>query len=187
VKLDPEEWVIAAALDRAELEDAHDRGASARIEFKPEGRAKVTITTSRELVEQARTLDFDDVGTLRRGAPVGRPRVVVGGRTSPALALTRLPLPGSRPYRFRATPIANGRADHVNRERDRAKPGEGDGQREPPLPRGGSICWPPSEAGAGSGRVRQSGPIREEGREVLAHWRASAANAVIWSIPSSAK
>ena len=70
------------------------------------------------------------MGTLRRGAPVGRPRVVVGGRTSPALALTRLPLPGSRPYRFRATPIANGRADHVNRERDRAKPGEGDGQRD---------------------------------------------------------
>ena len=58
MKLDPEEWVIAAALDRAELEDAHDRGASARIEFKPEGRAKVNITTSRELVEQARTLDL---------------------------------------------------------------------------------------------------------------------------------
>jgi hypothetical protein len=35
VKLDPEEWVIAAALDRAELEDANERGAGARIEFKP--------------------------------------------------------------------------------------------------------------------------------------------------------
>ena len=56
MKLDPEEWVIAAALDRAELEDANDSGASARIEFKPEGHANVTITISRELVEQARTL-----------------------------------------------------------------------------------------------------------------------------------
>ena len=46
------------ALDRAELEDANDRGASARIEFKPEGHAKVTITISRELVEQARALDL---------------------------------------------------------------------------------------------------------------------------------
>ena len=46
------------ALDRAELEDANERGAGARIEFKPEGHAKVTITISRELVEQARTLDL---------------------------------------------------------------------------------------------------------------------------------
>lgn len=58
MKLDPEELVIAAALDRAELEDANERGAGARIEFKPEGHAKVTITISRELVEQARTLDL---------------------------------------------------------------------------------------------------------------------------------
>jgi hypothetical protein len=58
VKLDPEEWVIAAALDRAELEDANECGAGARIEFEPEGHAKVTITISRELVEQARTLDL---------------------------------------------------------------------------------------------------------------------------------
>ena len=58
MKLDPEELVIAAALDRAELEDANERGAGARIEFKPEGHAKVTITISRELVEQARVLDL---------------------------------------------------------------------------------------------------------------------------------
>ena len=42
MKLDPEELVIAAALDRAELEDANERGAGARIEFNPEGHAKVT-------------------------------------------------------------------------------------------------------------------------------------------------
>ena len=58
MKLDPEEQVIAAALDQAELEEANERGAGARIEFKREGHAKVTITISRELVEQARALDL---------------------------------------------------------------------------------------------------------------------------------
>jgi hypothetical protein len=51
VKLDPEERIIAAALDQAELDDANERGAGARIEFKREGHAKVTITISRELVD----------------------------------------------------------------------------------------------------------------------------------------
>jgi hypothetical protein len=54
VKLDPEERVIAAAVDH----DANERGAGALIEFLPEGNAKVTITISRELVEQARALDL---------------------------------------------------------------------------------------------------------------------------------
>ena len=58
VKLDPEEQIIAAALDQAEPDDANERGAGARIEFKREGHAKVTITISRELVEQARALDL---------------------------------------------------------------------------------------------------------------------------------
>jgi hypothetical protein len=58
VKLDPDEQIIAAALDRAELDDANEHGAGARIEFKQEGHAKVTITISRELVEQARALDL---------------------------------------------------------------------------------------------------------------------------------
>ena len=49
MKLDPEERIIAAALDQAELDDANERGAGARIEFKREGHAKVTITISREL------------------------------------------------------------------------------------------------------------------------------------------
>jgi hypothetical protein len=51
VKLDPEERIIAAALEQAELDDANERGAGARIEFKREGHAEVTITISRELVE----------------------------------------------------------------------------------------------------------------------------------------
>jgi hypothetical protein len=58
VRLDPEEQIIAAALEQAELEDANERGAGARIEFKPAAHARVTITISRELVEQARALDL---------------------------------------------------------------------------------------------------------------------------------
>jgi hypothetical protein len=46
VKLDPEERTIATALDQAELDDANERGAGVRIEFKREGHAKVTITIS---------------------------------------------------------------------------------------------------------------------------------------------
>jgi hypothetical protein len=58
VKLDPEERVIAAALNQVELDDASERGVSARIEFRREGYAKVTLTISRELVERARALDL---------------------------------------------------------------------------------------------------------------------------------
>ena len=58
MKLAPEERIIAAALDQAELDNANERGAGARIEFNPEGHAKVTITISREFVEQGRALDL---------------------------------------------------------------------------------------------------------------------------------
>ena len=58
MKLDRKERIIAAALDQAELDDANERGAGARIEFMREGHAKVTITISRQLVEQARALDM---------------------------------------------------------------------------------------------------------------------------------
>ena len=58
MKLDPEEQLIVAALEQAQLDNANERGAGARIEFKREGHAKVTITISRELVEQARALDL---------------------------------------------------------------------------------------------------------------------------------
>jgi hypothetical protein len=53
VKLDPEEHIIAAALDQAELDDASECTADARIEFKREGYAEVTIAISPELVDQA--------------------------------------------------------------------------------------------------------------------------------------
>ena len=58
VKLDPEEQILAAALDQAELDHTNERCAGARIEFKREGHAEVTIAISRELVEQARARDL---------------------------------------------------------------------------------------------------------------------------------
>ena len=58
MKLDPEEPIIAAALDQGELDYGNERGVGARIEFKREGHAKVTLTISRELVERARALDL---------------------------------------------------------------------------------------------------------------------------------
>ena len=79
MRLDPEERTIAA-LDEAALEDANERGAGARIEFNPEGHAKVTITISRELVERARALEFTTldlfVEALRLAVPdaFGTPR-----------------------------------------------------------------------------------------------------------------
>jgi hypothetical protein len=38
MKLDPEERIIAAALDQAVLNPANERGAGAQIEFSREGR-----------------------------------------------------------------------------------------------------------------------------------------------------
>ena len=75
MKLDPEERIIAAALDQAELDDANERGAGARIEFEREGGAKVTITISRELVEQARALDLTTGELFAEAIRLAVPRV----------------------------------------------------------------------------------------------------------------
>ena len=53
VTLDPKDRILATPDDEAELDDANERGAGAQIEFMREGHAKVTITISRQLVEQA--------------------------------------------------------------------------------------------------------------------------------------
>jgi hypothetical protein len=84
VKRDPEERIIAAAMDQAELGDVNERGTGARVEFKREGHTKVTITISREFVEQARALDLT-TGELFAEAI----RLAVPG----ALDLARLPPP----------------------------------------------------------------------------------------------
>ena len=52
------------------------------------------------------------------------------------------------------------RMKELRREREGAEATGSAQQRHAPRPRGGSIRWPPSEIGEGSGRVRQSGPIR---------------------------
>ena len=41
MRRDPEEQIIAAALDEAELDDGNERGVGAQIEFRREGHAKV--------------------------------------------------------------------------------------------------------------------------------------------------
>jgi hypothetical protein len=58
MKLDPEEQIIAAALGQADLDDANERVAGARIEFRREGHARVTVTISRALVEKATALNW---------------------------------------------------------------------------------------------------------------------------------
>ena len=91
MKLAPEERIIAAALDQAELDNANERGAGARIEFKP-GRSCKGDDHHLPRVGRARQgARFDDRGAFRRGDPLGRPRCVrFSPPTSPAVALTDL-------------------------------------------------------------------------------------------------
>jgi hypothetical protein len=58
MKLDPEDEIIAAALDQARFEEANERVVTAGIEFRSEGHATVTITISRELVAKATALNW---------------------------------------------------------------------------------------------------------------------------------
>ena len=74
MKLDPEEQIIAAALDQAELDDANERGVAARKEFRPEGHAKVTFTISREFVETARALDWTTRELVAEAIGIAIPR-----------------------------------------------------------------------------------------------------------------
>jgi hypothetical protein len=88
MKLDPEEQIIAAAFEQAELDDANERGVAARIEFRPEGHAKVTFTISREFVETARALDWTTGELLAEAIGIAIPRrVPYSLPTSPAPAL----------------------------------------------------------------------------------------------------
>ena len=53
------------------------------------------------------------------------------------------------------------RMEDLRRERYGTKPSDKEAQRNPPMPPGGAIRWPPSKTGEGPGSViRQSGPIR---------------------------
>lgn len=89
MKLDPEEQIIAAAFEQAELDDANERGVAARIEFRREGHAKVTFTLSREFVETARALDWTTGELVAEAIGIAIPRRVRHSPpTLPALALT---------------------------------------------------------------------------------------------------
>ena len=91
VKLDPEERILATLDDEDEPDDANERGAGARIEFMREGHTKVTITIFAPIGRAGQGARYDDVGTLRRGDPVGSPwRVPVSPPASPTVALTDL-------------------------------------------------------------------------------------------------
>ena len=85
MKLNPEERIIAVALDPAELDDANEHGAGARIEFKRDGHAKVTITISRELVERARALDLTTLELVAEALRLAVPRAFELIRPLPAL------------------------------------------------------------------------------------------------------
>jgi hypothetical protein len=58
MKLDPEDELIAAALDQVRFEEANERVVAAGIEFRREGHATVTITISRALVSRATALNW---------------------------------------------------------------------------------------------------------------------------------
>ena len=105
MKLDPEEQIIAAAFEQAELDDANERGVAARIEFRPEGHAKVTFTISREFVETARALDWTTGELVAEAIGISIPwRVRHSPPASPALALTAYRRPGMAHDYDRNTP-----------------------------------------------------------------------------------
>ena len=58
MKPNPEDEIIAAALDQARFEEANKRVVAAAIEFRREGHATVTITISRALVSKATALNW---------------------------------------------------------------------------------------------------------------------------------
>ena len=110
MKLDPEEQIIAAALDQAELDDANERGVAARIEFRSEGHAKVTFTISREFVETARALDWTTGELVAEAIGIAIPDAVAA-RCGQAAAV-------------RALPAAHSPANSGERLRVSTKPGQ---------------------------------------------------------------
>ena len=91
MKLDPEEGIVAAAPDQAELDDANERGAGARIEFNREGPCKGDDHHFARVGRTGQGARFDDWGTLRRCDPVGPPwRDRFSPPRSPVVALTDL-------------------------------------------------------------------------------------------------
>jgi hypothetical protein len=87
MKLDPEERIIAAALDQAALNQANERGAGARIEFSREGRAKGLPHARRQGRRRGRDNPDRRPDGQRRRQCFG----LVRGDAERAAALARLP------------------------------------------------------------------------------------------------
>jgi hypothetical protein len=74
MKLDPEEQIIAAALGQADLDEANERVVvGARIEFRREGHATVTMTISRTLVGKARALNWSTAELFAEAVRIALP------------------------------------------------------------------------------------------------------------------
>jgi len=52
------------------------------------------------------------------------------------------------------------RLEELRREREEADPGDGEAPQDRPMPRGGSVRWPPLASSTGPGLVRPPGSIR---------------------------
>ena len=67
MRLDPEEQIIAAAFEQAELDDANERGVVARIEFRPEGPREGDFHHFARVRGDGQGARLDDRGIRRRG------------------------------------------------------------------------------------------------------------------------
>ena len=72
-------------MNETELDDANEHDTRARIEFMREGHAQVTITISRELVEQARALDLTTRELFAKAIRLAIPGAFELARPLPAL------------------------------------------------------------------------------------------------------
>jgi hypothetical protein len=101
-------------------------------------------------------------GSWQTGLPeeINHPTIGVSG--SRAKSRRTFKMGGNAVNRPRAAddfPTIRARLEELRRERKGAQTAESELQGDPAR-RGRSVRWPPSEMSAGSGRVRQSGPIR---------------------------
>jgi hypothetical protein len=76
MKLDPEEQIIAATLGQADLDDANERVAGARIEFRREGHARGDRDHFARVGREGHGAQLVDWRTLRGGNPDSPPRRV---------------------------------------------------------------------------------------------------------------
>ena len=101
MKLDPEERIIAAALDQAAFNQANERGAGARIEFSRDGHAglpdnRVGLTVRAVDTDQRPIIPRPAPRTRETGSPpaLSRSEALVRETREPRVRI-RLPAAGS--------------------------------------------------------------------------------------------